>query len=127
MKHVLIIEPDSSLRKTYSTALEKAGFSVAGTADAQKAIGLCETRAPDVIVLELQLRAHSGVEFLHELRSYTEWQSIPVILHTFVPFTQLAGFKNAFKTLKITDYAFKPETSLKKLVALVEDGVLVKL
>lgn len=127
MKHVLIIDPDSALRGIYVAALEKAGVSATAAASAQVGIRFCEEQLPDVILLELQLQGHSGVEFLHELRSYTEWQSIPVVLHTMVPWSDLSEFTSAFKVMGITGYAYKPETSLEKLVNLVEDTLLVRL
>jgi CheY-like chemotaxis protein len=122
MSHVLILDSDKRLRDTYVAALEAAGHSVVGAASAQASIGACEDRQPDLILLELQLRGHSGVEFLHEFRSYPEWQKIPVVLHTMVPWNELKGFDHAFETLGITGYAYKPETTLKKLISLVNNS-----
>lgn len=121
MKHVLIVDADKKLRDTSVVALESAGFTVAAAAGAQAAIGLCEAQMPAVVLLELQLQRHSGVEFLHEFRSYPEWQEVPVILYTVVPVAQLVQFDQAFKTLGIIAHAYKPETSLKQLISLIED------
>ena len=126
MIHILIIDADKTLRGTYAKALEKAGYSVAVAPSAQAAIGLCEEHIPDVIVLELQLQGHSGVEFLHELRSYPEWLHIPVLLQTLVPSKDLDGFEKAFKSMGIAGYAYKPETTLKKLVDIISDTVQIK-
>lgn len=126
MSHILVVDADKRLRGTYVEVLEIAGYSVTPAASAQASIGAIEDRAPDLILLELQLQAHSGVEFLHELRSYPEWQSIPVVLHTMVPWSDLKDFKQAFESLGIIDYAYKPETSLKQLVALVDDALSAK-
>lgn len=126
MSHILVIDADKRLRDTYIAALEMAGYSATGTASAQASIGACEDRAPDLILLELQLQGHSGVEFLHEFRSYPEWQSIPVVLHTMVPRADLRDFEQAFEAMGIKDYAYKPETSLKKLVSLVSDNLITK-
>jgi len=49
---------------------------------AQAAVHAADERQPDVVVIELQLPAHNGVEFLHEFRSYPEWQWIPVVVNT---------------------------------------------
>jgi CheY-like chemotaxis protein len=126
MKHILVIDPDKSLCGAYVSALESAGYSAAGVAGAESAIGICEEHKPDVIILELQLQGHSGVEFLHELRSYPEWQGIPVILHSMVPSKNLERFKQAFNNLGVVGCAYKPETSLAKLVDLVEEATAVK-
>ncbi|MBA3758645.1 response regulator [Candidatus Saccharibacteria bacterium] len=121
--HVLVIDSDKALRNFYVSTIEVAGYTAVGAASAQSAIGSCEDHCPDVVVLELQLHGHSGVEFLHELRSYPEWQNIPVILHTVVPSKDLHGFEQALKNMRIVAYAYKPETSLKKLVSLINDSV----
>lgn len=126
MSFILVIDADKRLRDTYVAALGSAGHSVVGAASAQASIAACEAREPDLILLELQLQGHSGVEFLHELRSYPEWQNIPVILHTMVPWTELKGFDHAFETLGITGYAYKPETTLKKLISLVNNSSPVR-
>lgn len=121
MKHVLVVDADRQLRSVYISALEAAGFTAVGAVSAQAAVGQCESKLPNVIILELQLQGHSGVELLHELRSYPEWQHIPVILQTMVPRKALERFDDAFKTMGIVAYAYKPETSLKKLISLVKD------
>jgi DNA-binding response OmpR family regulator len=126
MSHVLIVDADRRLRSAYSRALEAEDHVVAQAASAQAAIGACEDKKPDIIVLELQLQGHSGVEFLQELRSYPEWNAVPVLLHTFVPRESLQNFDQAFKTYGIVGYTYKPDTSLKKLVSLVEETLQAK-
>lgn len=121
MSHVLIVDADRSLRSIAKKAFEAMGFTAAAVSSAEQAIAACEERCPDVIVLDLQLRGHSGVELLHELRSYAEWQQIPVVLYTGVPKSDLAGFDTAFAMAGIQAYCYKPETSLKKLIGVVQD------
>lgn len=121
MKQVLILDADPILRNASAHALTATGFGVQLAASAQGAVAACEDQKPDVIVLELQLTGHSGVEFLHELLSYPEWQGIPVVLYTMVPERDLQGFDTSFRTLGIVRYAYKPETSLQKLADIVSD------
>lgn len=125
MRHVLLVEADKTIRDQTVLACQGAGLSVSTSSNAQTAIGACEDHKPDVIVLELQLRGHSGIEFLHELRSYPEWQDIPVVLHTLVPWADLEKFKDAFKSMGIVGYAYKPETSFRKLIGLLEDTLSI--
>lgn len=121
MACVLVLEPDRLLRATILRALEQAGFETVGIAGAETAVHACDERQPDVIVLELQLQGHGGVEFIHELRSYAEWQDIPIILHTLVPRHVLEPYEQAFEVLNITAYTYKPATNLRQLVRLVRD------
>src|SRR5438132_74554 len=88
--HILLIEPDRPQARTLASALQQAGHTVAHAVSAQGAVHLADEQSPDVVVLELQLPQHNGVEFLYEFRSYPEWLHVPVVLHTFVPERELA-------------------------------------
>lgn len=80
MKHILLIEPDKILSENYRLSFQKSGYKIQITHDAQAAIYAVDKIKPDLIVLEIQLASHSGIEFLYELRSYSDWQNIPVII-----------------------------------------------
>ncbi|QQS19344.1 hypothetical protein IPL85_03580 [Candidatus Saccharibacteria bacterium] len=77
---VLLVEPDTILAKTYTTALETAGHHVVRVVSAQTAVRAADTSTPDVIVLSLGIARHNGAEFLYEFKSYPEWQPVPVVL-----------------------------------------------
>ena len=118
MSHVLYIDPDTALTRTYARALRHIGHSVAYAATAQEALVCAEERQPDVIVLELQLVAHDGIEFLHEFRSYQEWLNVPVIVVTHMPPERLLMVAPALKRdFGVQDCLYKPETSLERLLA----------
>jgi DNA-binding response OmpR family regulator len=112
---VLLIEPNSLLAKTYQDALEVAGHEVVWKQKAQSAIHTADKKNPDIVILELQLPRHNGLAFLYEFRSYIDWQSIPVIVHSLVPPDNLNASPEVFMSLGIGTYLYKPTTSLKKL------------
>jgi len=115
---VLVVEPDRLLGGVYRQALGAAGHEVTLTTGAQEAIVLADTATPDVVVLELQLSGHGGLEFLYEFRSYPEWQAVPIILHTFVPERMLdipAG-------LSVGPYLYKPSSRLSRLIRAVNEA-----
>lgn len=117
MAHIILIEPDKVLAETFRHSLLEAGHTVVPCASAQAAIMAADQTRPDVVVLEVQLIEHSGIEFLYEFRSYADWQKIPVIIQTGVP----AGeFANNWQTLKhqlgIEAYLYKPQTTLQQLL-----------
>lgn len=124
MAQILLVDVDPEVQAVYAAYLQKHGHVTMTAASAQQAILACETTLPDIIILDLQLVGHGGVEFLYELRSYSEWQNIPVLLHTAVPERELRGFEAAWRTLGIVGYAYKPETSLRKLLDCIEDCVV---
>lgn len=119
--NILLIEPNRLLAAAYRRALEKTGHAVTWQQTAQAAISAADTQKPDVIVLELQLVGHSGVEFLYELRSYTDWQTIPVIVHSFVPEENLVLQRGQLKQLGIAAIFYKPTTTLNQLVRAVNE------
>lgn len=123
---VLIIEPDTVLAKQYKKAFDTAGVEAAVCSDAQTAVVAIDDVKPDIIVLELQLAGHSGVEFLHEFRSYEDWAAIPVIIHSSVPEYAVGSDPKVWRQLGVIRYFYKPKTSLQQLVGAVKstaDGV----
>lgn len=122
MAHILLVEPDAILAQTYVAALQQVGHIVQVCAGAQSAVLTADTMTQlDAVLLELQLVAHSGIEFLYEFRSYVDWQTVPVIILSQVP---AAEFSTNWHTLRqqlgISDYLYKPETSLRQLAAAVD-------
>lgn len=121
MANVLIIEPDRPLARTYALALRHAGHQARACATAQAAVQLADEWQPDIVALELQLVAHSGIEFLYEFRSYADWQHIPVIIHSNVPPAEFNDSVDMLKRhLRISSYRYKPDTNLKALLQAVE-------
>lgn len=117
MSNVLLIEPNTLLATTYRLFLEHAGFSVVHVTGAQAAIEAADKLTPDVVVLELQLAGHSGLEFLHEFRTYREWQGVPVVVHTVLNQQQWAFAKGPLeRELGVTAFLYKPQTSLEELL-----------
>lgn len=122
MAQVLLIEPNRVLGQTYHRALTTAGHRVYTCATAQSAILSADEVCPDVVVLELQLVAHSGVEFLYEFRSYADWQTVPVIVHSQVPAAFFGNSNSAItKQLGIAEYFYKPNTSLQTLLRAIDE------
>jgi CheY-like chemotaxis protein len=116
MAYILLIEPNTLLARTYTKALRHAGHEVRHTTGAQTAIIAADDRAPDMIVLELQLPVHNGIEFLQEFRSYAEWQDIPIVVNTVIPPNRLADLESALqRDYGIGHVLYKPRASLHML------------
>lgn len=118
MSRILLIEPDYILAKTYYEALTRAGHQVTPAAGAQAALIAADRTRPELVILELQLIEHSGVEFLYEFRSYPDWQHIPVLIHTQVPPAEFNDNRTLLNDqLNVAGYLYKPQTSLRGLVS----------
>lgn len=115
--NVLVIEPDHSIASAITSSLQKAGCKVVRAASAQKAIQKADTKLPDLVVLELALPIHNGIEFLYEFRSYVEWSLVPVIVFT----TNYLLEPNLLSKLGVVKYLYKPSTSLRQLTSHVLD------
>ncbi len=124
MAKVLLVEPDRYLANNIQMALRHFGHTVKACHTAQSAIHQTDVNRPDVIILELQLPVHNGIEFLYELRSYYDWQQLPVIVYSQVPPTLKAISSMLWRQLHIAAYHYKPFTKLAELAASV-DNVLV--
>ena len=117
--NILLVEPDNIEAATYRAALEREGHKVAHARSAQAAVHEADQKQPDVVVLELQLPRHNGVEFLYEFRSYAEWLELPVVVHTYVPPHELAQASILERELGVVRNLYKPETTLEQLCGAV--------
>jgi len=125
MSHILLIEPNTLLATVYTRALQHAGHSVARVTGAQAGIDAADRRRPDIVITELHLPQHSGIEFLHEFRSYAEWQQVPIVLNTALTGTQVAPVMQALhRDLGIREILYKPRTSLQDLVRVAREHAL---
>lgn len=124
---IILVEPDRLLADTYRQALEVQNHQVVMCAGAQAAIFAADEEQPDLVILELQLVGHSGIEFLYEFRSYVDWQTIPVVILTNVPAGEFSGsWELLQQELQIQAYHYKPLTSLRTLLATVNQFATVK-
>jgi DNA-binding response OmpR family regulator len=119
MSKILLLEPDALLGNIYQAALEHAGHEVAHYTNAQTAVLGMDKSLPDIIITELQLAMHNGIEFLYELRSYVEWQDIPIVVLSNVPSIEQESIAALWKDIHITAYHYKPLAKLQHII----DGV----
>jgi DNA-binding response OmpR family regulator len=120
---ILLIEPDKVLAHLYHQALEGAGHVVCWTNGAQDAIHQADGFNPELVILELQLAAHNGVEFLYEFRSYSDWIDIPAVILSVVPQGASGLPEPTLEKLGVIDYLYKPETKLKDVVRTIRNLV----
>lgn len=124
MADILLIEPDRILTRIYCAYLRERGHIVTAAFGAQAAVQELDMHKPDVVVLEMQLAGHNGIEFLYELRSYPDWQDIPVVLHTMVLLESLKLSADLLRAMGVTQYLYKPATLLHHLEEVVNEVVV---
>lgn len=119
---ILIIEPDRELGRTLADELQNSGHDVMVRRDAQTGLDGLDHHNPELVLLEIQLGKHNGIEFLYELHSHTDWQNIPIIIHTHNSHAKIPEFVKSWHQLDVKQVLYKPDTSisrLKKAIALV--------
>ncbi len=119
MPKILLIESDRQLASYARNFLDNSGYETILHYDLQTAISVTDSQKPDVIILNLQLAARSGIEFLYELRSYPDWQSLPVIVVGQLSKDEAQAYKEAFDELEVT-YLHKPALSLQQTKEAIE-------
>lgn len=103
-----------------AVTLQQIEHDVHISTDAQTGLDALDTFAPDLVVLELQLGKHNGIEFLYEQHSHTDWRTIPVIVHTHNQHAKDPHFQKAWKQLGVKKILYKPDTSISRLKKVIE-------
>jgi two-component system phosphate regulon response regulator PhoB len=117
---ILLIEPDSQVADQVKAQLASAGYKVVWSRGAQAAIHAVDQKTPQLIIMELVLANHGGIEFLYEFRSYAEWRTVPVIIFSRLQRREAGLTDQALAELGVTEYLYKPETSLQRLLQRVQ-------
>lgn len=76
-ENILVVEDDSQIRNFLKYTLEKEGFKIFSSSNAQNALNIAITEKIDIILLDLGLPDFDGLEVIKKLR---EWSEIPIIV-----------------------------------------------
>lgn len=120
MPKILLVEPDPLIARNIIKYLGRAGHKVSFQPDPQSAVNIADKNRPDLVITDLWLSVHNGVEFLYEFRSYPDWLTVPIIIYSNVAPEELGLPLAALEELKISAYHYKPETSLQTLAGSVD-------
>lgn len=115
MHRVLILFNDRQLAMRAGEYLKLKGFDTDIHTDPQEAISAADTNSFDIAVVDINLAGRSGIEFLYELRSYREWQEMPVIAVGLARLSEIQDFLPSLGQLNVTQYLPLTLTSLPKL------------
>ncbi len=115
---ILLIEPRLVSQRTLISTLPE--FDVIVAHDAESAVELAADTTPALVIMEMSLSGHSGMEFLYEFRTYPDWLKIPIIIYSSLKITDEILSSRAWEKLNINDYLYKPDSSLASLKNAVE-------
>ncbi|MGA2589467.1 MAG: response regulator transcription factor, partial [Bryobacteraceae bacterium] len=82
MKKILLIEDDADLYALLQYNLEKEGFVLTGSQTGKGALELCRQARPDLILLDIMLPDHDGLEICKAIRKDVDLAGTPIIFLT---------------------------------------------
>jgi DNA-binding response OmpR family regulator len=118
MANIFLLETDRQLGKAAKEYFSQHDLYY--FADPQVAVTAADINRPDVVVIDLFLAGRSGIEFLYELRSYPDWQYLPVLVTGHLPVEEIVHYLDAFTELRVHKYLPKQSTTLEDLLGEVE-------
>jgi CheY-like chemotaxis protein len=77
---VLVADPDVEYTALMGRQLEWAGYEVITTGDAATVLELVETRRPDAIVVEANMRGMTGYELVRQVREQPQNRLMPIVM-----------------------------------------------
>ena len=80
---ILMVEDEEDIAFLIRFLLERHGFSVRHAADGRQALeALGQDSPPDLVLLDVMLPYHDGLEVVERLRQRPAWQAVPVLMLT---------------------------------------------
>lgn len=122
--NILLIEDDQWLAEMYSVVLEQqSGLVVQHASSATSGLDILDSQLMDLVILDLFLPEHNGIELLHELSSFDEASRPPIIILSAV-FEHELSLGKRWQQYGVVEYLYKPHTKPDDLVAAVEKHLL---
>lgn len=76
LQNVLLVEDDKDIADMYAQTLTAAGYKVARSADGDNALEQAKMLHPDLVLLDVMIPGHSGLEVLKILRTDPDYGCI---------------------------------------------------
>lgn len=82
MKHCMVVDDSSVIRKVARCILEEMSFRTTEAENGQVALDLCRSEMPDAVLLDWNMPVMDGIAFLHALRKEHDGAGPKVIFCT---------------------------------------------
>ena len=122
MYKILLVEDDTWLSDLYKDVLSAdPSTTVLVAPSAGDALSTLDSHADiDLILLDMFLPDHNGIEFLHEMASYSDINHLPVIVLSSVYQHDFATSDERWRHYGVVKYLYKPQTKPADLLAAVK-------
>ncbi len=119
---VLLVEDDSWLADLYKDVLESDKNCEVFTAQtAGEALQLLDSHKKiDLILLDMFLPDHNGIEFLHEVASYSDINTLPIIILSSIYQHEFSMSDERWRHYGVVKYLYKPQTKPQDLLTSVK-------
>ena len=78
---ILVVDDDPALQKLVVSLINRAGMETVSAVNAHEAAASLKAEPlPDLILLDLMLPEISGIDFLKQIRTKSEYDGLPVII-----------------------------------------------
>ena len=111
MKKLLVADDEDLLCQLYTEELRSEGYEVFTTNEGAGLIEMIEQHRPDLIVLDIRMGEHDGLDLLQDIRN--AYYEMPVILCS-----AYSSFRHDLKSIAADHYVVKSAdlTELKKKI-----------
>lgn len=123
MRRVLVVEPSKELARIISESFNGEGIAADAAHTAQMGISRADENKPDLVVLELLISGHNGLEFIHEFKSYNDWFDVPIVIYSDLSSEELGKAVNWEEDMNIIKHFYKPTTTLHELNKYVKNVI----
>ncbi len=115
MAKILIVDDEMSIRMLYREEFEDEGYEVTEAADGHHLVERIAHEKPDVVILDIKMSEHNGLDLLQEIRK--AFYDLPVIISS-----AYNVYKGDYKTMA-ADYYVVKSSDLSELKAKVKKAL----
>lgn len=80
MTKLLVVDDEKNIRRLYESELKREGYEVVTAESAEEALKVIDTKAPDLVVLDIRLDGMDGIDCLRTIME--KRRDLPVILNS---------------------------------------------
>jgi len=118
MKRILIVDDESSIRKSLEGILEDEGFETFFAATGEECLNLLQSEDPDLILLDIWMPGIDGLETLKKIKQTQPHQLVVMMsghgsIETAVKATRLGAFDFIEKPLSLEKVLLSIQNALK--------------
>ena len=82
---ILVIDDDEEMRSLLRFTLEREGYTITSISDGRTALNFLANFKPDLIIADLLIPEVSGIDLIKQLRSNSQFSSLPIIVISAFP------------------------------------------